>query len=168
MVYKPDILDYQPFYIQTNADQTAIDLRSQWGIIIKSNPNPSLPKAKEPYKNQWLDENGDDEYTAEMHFEAMEITIGIYVSCKGSNQAQSVAELRQIKRAFFEKICNGEFMIYDSALQNGYRKVRYVSETIDQKIWKNAPRYTEISTITLKVNDPITQITIRDGKLVEV
>lgn len=59
-------------------------------------------------------------------------------------------------------------MIYDSALQNGYRKVRYVSETIDQKIWKNAPRYTEISTITLKVNDPITQITIRDGKLVEV
>jgi hypothetical protein len=167
MVYIPDISNYQPFYIMTDADTAAIDLKSQWGIIVKSNPDAALPKAKEPYKNEWLDEDGDDEYNKEMHYEAMEISIGIYLSCKGATQPESEAELRQVKREFFNKIRNGEFKIYDSALQNGYRKVRYVSEKIERKIWHNAPRYTEISTITLKVNDPITQIKLANNQLVE-
>lgn len=159
MVYIPEIINYEPFYIQTDADSTAVDLRERWGIIIKSNPNVVLPKAKEPYKHDWLDENGDDEYTQQMYYEAMEISVGIYLSC------DSIEELRQIKRDFFDKICRGEFKIYDSALKNGYRRVRYVSESLDRKIW--GKRYTEISTITLKVNDPITKITLSQNKLME-
>lgn len=159
MVYIPDIVNYQPFYIQTDADSAAIDIKSQWGIIVMTNPDIVLPKAKEPYKNEWLDENGDDEYNAQMFYEAMEINVSIYVS------ADTPAEVRQIKDRFFEKIQQGEFKIFFSAMQRGYRKVRYVSETIDRKILSK--RHTEISTLTFKVNDPITHVNLIGNKLVE-
>ena len=159
MVYIPDIVNYQPFYIQTDADSAAIDIKSQWGIIVMTNPDIVLPKAKEPYKNEWLDENGDDEYNAQMFYEAMEISVSIYVS------ADTPAEVRQIKDRLFEKIQQGEFKIFFSAMQRGYRKVRYVSETIDRKILSK--RHTEISTLTFKVNDPITHVNLIGNKLVE-
>ena len=157
MIYNPDIVNYQPFYIQTDADSSAIDTKTQWGIIVKTNPDLVLPKAKEPYKNEWLDEDGTDEYNAKMFYEAMEISVGIYVS------GDSALDVRNAKDAFFERIRRGEFKVYFSALDRGYRKVRYVSESMDRKIIKS--RYTEISTITLKINDPITRVSFQGNVL---
>lgn len=157
MIYNPDIVNYQPFYIQTDADSSAIDTKEQWGIVVKTNPDSVLPTAKEPYKNNWLDEDGDDEYNAQMFYESMEISVGIYVS------GDSAADVRAAKDALFEKIRRGEFMVYFSALDRGYRRVRYVSESMDRKIIKS--RYTEISTITLKVNDPVTRVSLQGSTL---
>ena len=96
MAYIPDIIGYKPFYIQTDADEVAVDT-TVWGLVAKTNPFPILPTPKELYKNEWLDEDGDDEYNAQMFYEAMEINVSIYVS------ADTPAEIRQIKDRFFEK-----------------------------------------------------------------
>ena len=78
MAYIPEILNYKPFYIQTDADSEAIDT-TEWGLVAKANPYPLLPTPKQPYKNEWLDEDGDDEYNAQMHYEAIEFDVSFYI-----------------------------------------------------------------------------------------
>lgn len=168
MAYIPDIINYKPFYIQTDVEEGAINT-TQWGLVAKSNPFPALPTPKEPYKNEWLDEDGDDEYNAEMHYESFEFEVTFYVKTIGED-AESI--LVSQTRQFFEKIRNGEFMIFDAYTGLGRRKVRYagyseesykhMKESDSSKDWARA-----IFNITFKVNDPITRIKFQRGKLVE-
>ena len=65
MLYVPPIRgEYHPFYIQLSGSNSAVDVMSTYSVIIKTHDYPSFRKPKEPYKNDWKDENGDDEYTA--------------------------------------------------------------------------------------------------------
>ena len=166
MVYVPDILNYQPFYIQTDADDVAIDTIT-WGMVAKTNPFPALPKPKEPYKNEWLDENGDDEYNAQMYYEAFEFSVQFYIKTIGKDAEKEL--LNQID-LFFDKIKNGEFKIYDSHTGLGRQKVRYAGfdpEEYKRRYLATSDWARAIFTITFKVNDPITRVTLSDKKLVE-
>lgn len=42
MTFVPSIINYKPFYVQTQDDVSAIDT-AHWGLIAKSNPYPVLP-----------------------------------------------------------------------------------------------------------------------------
>lgn len=164
MAYIPDIFDYKPFYIQTDVDATAINT-TEWGLIAKSNPYPILPQPKGVYKNEWLDENGDDEYNAQMFYEAIEFSVDFFVKCfaDGSTSAESVMS-SQIN-SFFDKIKSGEFKVYDSYTGLGWRGVRYAGyEEGEFKKEKNWARL--IFTITFKVNDPITRMKLSNGSIV--
>lgn len=166
MVYVPEIIDYKPFYIQTDADETAVDT-TEWGMVTKTNPFPALPNPKEPYKNDWLDEDGDDEYNKKMHYESFEFDVQFYVKTIGTN-AEAIL-LSQID-GFFNKIKDGEFMIYDSHTGLGRRKVRYAgfdSNEYKRRYMATADWARAIFTITFKVNDPITRVVMDNGKLVE-
>jgi hypothetical protein len=166
MVYIPDIVNYQPFYIQTDADNSAIDT-TEWGLVAKTNPFPALPTPKEPYKNEWFDENGDDEYNEMMFYESFEFDVQFYVKTIGEN-----AEARLLSQidSFFDKIKRGEFKIYDSHTGVGRQKVRYAGFNSDEykRRYKASSDWARaIFTITFKVNDPLTRVTLRNGQLVE-
>ena len=162
MAYIPDIIDYKPFYIQTNADNTAIDT-TEWGLVAKSTPFPILPTPKDPYRNEWLDEDGDDEYTAQMHYESFEFNVTFYVKTFGSNSEQ---ELRSQIESFFSKIRHGEFKVFDSYTGLGRQKVRYAGYS--EESFKKTDKWSRaIFSVTFKVNDPITRITLKNGKLLE-
>ena len=166
MAYTPDIVDYKPFYIQTDADDAAIDTTT-WGMIAKSNPFPALPQPKEPYKNDWLDEDGDDEYTAQMHYEAFEFDVQFYIKTLGENAESSL--LAQLS-AFFEHIRHKEFKTYDSYTGIGRRKVRYAGyneEDFKRRVIKQDGWARAIITIKFKVNDPITKIVLVGSQLQE-
>ena len=162
MAYIPDIIDYRPFYIQTDADEFAIDTTA-FGMVAKSTPYPVLPTPKEPYKNTWLDEDGDDEYNAQMRYESFEFEVSFYVKTLGRDSEKTM--ISQIE-SFFSKIKSGEFKIYDSYTGLGRQRVRYAGYSEESKkvssSWARS-----IFTIKFKVNDPITRITLSDGKLVE-
>ena len=166
MAYIPDIANYKPFYIQKDAEGTAIDT-TIWGLVAKSNPFPLLPTPKEPHNNEWLDENGDDEYLKEMYYESFEFDVDFYIKTLGDN-AESA--MRQQIDSFFEVIRSGEFMVYDSYTGLGRKNVRYAGysegeykrKTTGSDKWARA-----IFTITFKVNDPITRIIYSGGRLVE-
>lgn len=162
MVYVPTIINYMPFYIQTDGDDIAIDTR-EWGMVAKTNPFPVLPTPKEPYKNNWMDEDGDDEYNASMFYEAFEFDVQFYIKTIGDNAESAL--LSQIE-SFFSKIREGEFMIYDSYTGIGRKNVRYAGFNSDEykrrEGWARA-----IFTIKFKVNDPITRVEMSDGKLIE-
>lgn len=170
MAYIPDIIDYKPFYIQTDADNKAIDTR-QWGLIAKSNPFPALPNPKEPYKNDWHNENGDDEYVHNLCYESIEFEVYFYIKTFSSTSQSSESVLRQQIDAFFSTIAYGEFMIYDSYTGIGRRRVRYAgySEDAFKRSLQASNDWTRaIFSIRFKVNDPITRIVLGDdGKLTE-
>lgn len=162
MAYIPEIVDYKPFYIQTDADDAAINT-TEWGMVAKSNPYPALPNPKEPYKNEWKDEDGDDEYTAEMCYEAFEFDVTFYV--KVVDESADSLLVSQV-RSFFDKIKQGEFKVYDAYTKIGRQKVRYAGYKEDS--YKRGTDWARaIFTVTFKVNDPITRIIFQRGQLVE-
>lgn len=164
MIYIPDIIDYKPFYIQTDADSKAVNT-TEWGLIAKSNPYPILPQPKEVYKNEWLDENGDDEYNAQMFYEPIEFSVNFYVKCYSDGATTAEAVLTSQVRSFFDKIKSGEFKVYDSYTGLGWKGVRYAGyeegEFRKEKDWARL-----IFTITFKVNDPITRMKLSNGSIV--
>ena len=165
MAYIPDIIGYKPFYIQTSVDDKAIDT-TQWGLVAKTNPYPILPSPKTPYNNEWKDENGDDEYTQEMYYESIEFSVSFYIKTYSTSDKSAEAILREQVNAFFAKISQGEFMIFDSYTGIGRRKVRYAgfgdNQFVSRKDWSKA-----VFSIKFKANDPITSIVLKGGKLVE-
>lgn len=163
MAYIPDIIDYRPFYIQTDADEFAIDTTA-FGMVAKSTPYPVLPNPKEPYKNSWLDENGDDEYNDQMFYEPYEFDVSFYVKTLGSDAEKTM--ISQLE-SFFSKVRNGEFKIYDAHTGIGRQKVRYAGYVEEnKKVTSSWARL--IFTIKFKVNDPIGRVTLSNGKLIMV
>lgn len=166
MAYLPDIINYKPFYIQTDVEEGAIDTTT-WGMVAKSNPYPALPTPKEVYKNEWLDENGDDEYNAQMYYESFEFDVQFYIKTIGES---AESDLRSQIDSFFAKVESGEFMVYDSYTGMGRQKVRYAGyseEEFKRKFQSSSNWARAIFTVTFKVNDPITRIVLSEGKLVE-
>ena len=166
MAYIPDIIDYKPFYIQTDVEEGAVDTTA-WGMIARANPFPILPTPKEVYKNEWLDEDGDDEYNEQMYYESFEFDVQFHIITVGDT---AVADLISQVESFFFKVCRGEFMVYDSYTQIGRRKVRYAGgngENFKERIRRNASKASCDITITFKVNDPVTGVMLSDGKLIE-
>lgn len=164
MAFVPNIINYKPFYIQTSSDGTAIDT-TQWGLVAKVNPYPALPDAKDPYKNDWLDEDGEEEYVADMHYKPMEFSVSFFVKAFATQTDSAVKVLRSQIDGFFAKVRNGGFKIYDSYTGLGRQDVRYVGYKEDD--FKQRDNWARlIFTVTFKANDPITRMKLNNGSIV--
>ncbi len=166
MLWTPFINNYKPFYIQTDADATAVDTMQRWGLVAKTNPYPAFPTPKEPYKNEWKDEDGDDEYTAQIYYESFTFEVQFFIKAYAETDKSAVAVLRGQMSDFFEHIRHGEFKVYDSYTGLGRQKVRYAGyEEGEFKARDDWARL--IFTVTFKVNDPATFLTLSDGSITE-
>ena len=164
MIYIPEIVNYKPFYIQGSADDAARDPR-EWGLVAKVNPYPLLPKPKKPFNNEWNDEHGDDEWNDLIYYEAFEFSVSFYIKAFDSDEGSAEQIIREKVDEFFSKISKGEFSVYDSYNGIGRQKVRYAGFSEDE--FKRRSNYARaIFSITFKVNDPVTRMTIKNGKIV--
>ena len=165
MVYIPDIVDYKPFYIQAEGDSIARDT-TEWGLVAKTNPYPLLPNPKQPYKNEWHEEHGDDEWLNEMYYESMEFSVSFYIKAFDSPAGSAEEIIRDKVEDFFSLIKQGSFKVYDAYNGLGRQKVRYAGYTEDsfkrKDNWARA-----IFQITFKINDPITRMVLYNGSIVE-
>lgn len=165
MAYIPDIVDYKPFYVQQKGEARAINT-TDWGLVAKTNPYPLLPTPKEPYKNEWHDENGDDEWCEEMHYEAIEISVSFYIKAFADSSDTAYDKLQDQIGEFFEYIRKGELRIYDSYTGIGRGKVRYAGfaekQYVRRKDWASA-----IIEVKFKINDPVTRYMIFGGAIIK-
>ncbi len=169
MPYLPTITGYKPFYIQCDNDTAAQDTAAVWGLVAKTNPYPALPEPKDVYSNDFLDEDGDDEYNAEMHYGSFTFDVGFYIKAYASGTRPATDVLRSQMAAFFGHIRNGEFSVYDAYTGLGRRKVRYAGyEEADGGFKARDDWARLIFSVTFKVNDPVTAMTLTDGKIVEI
>jgi hypothetical protein len=165
MVYIPDIVNYKPFYIQTELDSMARDT-TEWGLVAKVNPYPLLPRPKDPYKNEWFDEHGDEEWCDSMHYQSIEFSVSFYIKAFDSPAGSAEEIIRDRIEDFFSKIKEGQFKIFDSYNGIGRQKVRYAGYAEEsftrRKNWARA-----IFQISFKANDPITRMIMFNGSIVE-
>jgi len=157
-IHVPHIINYMPFYLQTKVDERAVDTK-EYGLIAKSTPYPALPTPKDPYKNTWHDEDGDEEYNEVMHYESFELSVSFYLKTFDDAEGTSEKSMRRQLDSFFSKIRQGEFMIYDSYLGLGFSGVRYSGFKEDSiKRRKNWTRV--IFSVTFKVNNPLSRVVL--------
>lgn len=174
MPYVPYISNYKPFYIQTESDASAKNTAAEWGLVAKSTPYPALPEPKEPYGNDWKDENGDDEYVASMQYKSFVFEVQFYVktfdTVSGGTVTKTATEnLREQMASFFNHIKSGEFKVYDSYTGLGRQKVRYAGYSEGESGFvarENWARH--IFTVSFKVNDPITAMRLSNGSITAI
>lgn len=164
MAYIPPIKNYRPFYIQTSSDVSAIDT-TMWGLVAKTNPYNALPEPKETYTNDFKDEHGDDDFTDKIFYKPLEFSVSFYVKCFDTEGKSAQRLLHEQIDAFFAKIKEGEFKIYDSYTGLGRQDVRYVGyESEEFKARDNWAKH--VFQVHFKANDPITRIVLSDGVLI--
>lgn len=151
------ISGYKPFYIQRPGESHALDTREQWGLVAKTNPYPLLPTPKEPYANDWKDEDGLDEYNAKMYYEPIEFSVSFYVKAYESGGQTAAEVLRGWLGNFFDYIREGEFCTFDSYTAVGFRKVRF--DGYDEDSFRARGDWAAATvTVKFKANDPTTKM----------
>lgn len=174
MLYIPPIRDYKPFYIQVGTAQTATDIKDAYKVIIKSHDYPSSRRIKEPYRNNWKDEHGDDEYLAQTYYEAFTFKVECVMLASGLTAR---ADLKEGVIAF-QNALSGEFKMYDSWTGFGFQHVRisqfpmpsdgnFGSFYITNPTTHERVEYARvIFTVEFKVNDPVTQMKLQNNTIV--
>lgn len=146
-------MEYKPFLIQKLKNNSPVRDSKEWGIWIKSIPFLLYPKMKEPAKRSWPDQNGDDEYLPESPvFEAYTMNVDfVFIGERGTANSQIRSFMNYLSR-------DGEFSIYDTYSALGRTRVRYSSYS--DKAFRRREEENDVVqfTVTLKVNDPITEI----------
>lgn len=146
-------MDYKPFLIQKLKINSPVRDSKEWGIWIESIPFLLYPKMKEPAKRSWPDQNGDDEYLPESPvFEAYLMNVDfVFIGERGTANNQIISFMNYLSR-------DGEFSIYDTYSTLGRTHVRYSSYS--GKAFRRREGENDVVqfTVTLKVNDPITEI----------
>lgn len=165
-IYIPPISNYAPFYIQRDIDASAVNIQSVYGVTILSPEYPAKRKVKQPYKNDWKDQSGDDEYNDYLFYEAFTLNLKCVIFTLESTSDSARAELAKQMRNFLNAIAQGEFKIYDDWVKFGFQKVRFDSNSdCDFDAWNTRARLR--FNLTLKVNDPITSMKLQNGSIVE-
>ena len=158
------IANYKRFLIQYGENATATDTKSAWGMVAKSNPYPLLPTPKDPYKNDWKDEEGDDEYTTTMHYKGFEMEVEFYMKAIAGTNTTAAAELHLAAWSFFSAVREGNFRVYDEYTGLGFQRVRYAGSDYDEDSFKERDGVaTTFLKVKFKVNDPVTRMTLVNG-----
>ena len=168
MLYVPPIRDYKPFYIQLGTASTATDIKETYKVIVKTHDYPSFRRPKDPYKNDWKDENGDDEYTAQMYFQAFTFKAECVMFASGSTAR---ADLTTGVRAFMDALSGaGEFKTWDEWTQFGFQKVRLSEFKMPSEgDFDELDGYARvIFSVEFKVNDPVTKMRLNNNAIVTV
>ncbi len=160
----PTVPNYKRFYIQHGSNQTASDTLAAWGFLAKSTPYSALPKPKDPYRNEYLDRDGDDEFVESMSYSSFEFDVQFYIRATGQSAA---VDIRSRMAAFFSAVKEGEFMVYDEYTALGRRKVRYAG-CKEEDFRERSGTARCIFTITFKCNDPSTFMTMEGGAIIPV
>ena len=128
---------------------------------------PVKRKAKSPYRNDWLDRDGDDEWCDALNYEAFNITLKCVIFTNAASSATSRQELKTAVRAFQNAIKNGEFKIWDDWTKFGFQKVRLDEfPEIDEGDFSEKDGHCRlIFSVVLKVNDPTTDMTFSNNQI---
>ena len=170
MLYIPRISDYKPFYIQFSTG-AAQDILSVYSVVVKAHDYPSEFKIKEPYKNNWHDQNGDDEYipSGGLYIEAFTFNLECAMFAKGNTEQAAIDDLNAGIRAFQTSLRSGRFKTYDAYTGYGFKDVRLVSmQNVGSDNYRVEGKNARvIFSLTLKVNDPVTHMVLSGSNIVE-
>lgn len=145
-----------------NAPYPVYESVSTWGIFCKGIPFKLFDKVKEPAKQSWFDEHGDDEYIPSTGLFLEAYTMKVELACKkGRDGMASVDNVRTNIGNFLTYLRqSGMLKLYSSHTRIGRQEVR-LDSVGDNAKWVNDDNGEFlIFEVTFKVNDPVTDITL--------
>lgn len=151
------------------AHAPAIDSRL-YGFVAKSQPYPMLPNPKTPYGNNWLCENGEEEYVNAIYYEPISFSVSFFARAKG---AAAPADLREAMALFFGDVKEGYFSIFDAYTSIGRKDVRYDGFEEDAFSTDNFPEQGDyiariIFSLSFKCNAPTTFMKMTNNRIEEI
>ena len=169
-VFIPYIRNYAPFYIQRESDALAVDIQRAYGVTIKTHDYPAKIKAKQPYKNDWLDRDGDDECADHIVYEAFTLRLSCVIMVNGQDSTSVREELKNAALEFKDALQGDWFRVYDAWTRSGFRKVRLAEfpEIREGDFRERGKQCRLIFDLSLALGDPVTQVRYQNGVLVDV
>lgn len=169
-LFVPYLWSYAPFYIQREVDASAIDIRQEYGVTVKVHEYAANRKVKQPYRNEWLDRDGDDEAFDQTLFDALTLRLSCVLMTRGMDPGSARQELRDAAVIFREAVRGHWFRVYDAWTRMGFRKVRLEEfpEIREGSFRQRGDQCRLIFDVALKVGDPVTQVRYQNGALVDV
>lgn len=153
MIVDINIRDYRNLYFQADGDESAWT-EGTYHLVAQVQPYQDNAAVKDPYKNNWLDEDGDDEYTAQMFRKAFEFQVKFFVKAVAASDTTAMDEVVGQRNAFRDVLINaGSFKFYDDWNRCGFRSVRFVKDETEERHIKDGVAWM-IFSVTFKVNDP--------------
>ena len=133
-----------------------------WGVWCKDIPFKLFDKVKAPAKRTWYDEHGDEEYVPADGLKLEAYTMKVEFGCKKVDNTQaSVADVREKVGTFLGNLREyGMMKLYSSYTRIGRQNVRLESVGDSAKWVSDDNGEFLIFEVTLKVNDPDTDITL--------
>lgn len=156
---------WRNFYLQKmeGSNNPVKESVAAWGIYCKNIPFKLFDKVKAPAKRTWNDEHGDDEYIPSDGLYLEAYTMRVEFGCKKVKDSDDVREKVGTFVEYLRK--SGHLKMYSSYTRIGRQSVRLESIS-DSAKWKSdeSGEYL-IFEVTLKVNDPVTDITYDNSNL---
>lgn len=145
---------------QNGGEAEIIELGEHFGFYGMEIPFKMQYDAKEPEKNDWADEDGDDEYIPEGGLKMQAFEIEIKLGYKGDKKTAN-DKLQGLLEYLTGRDGSGPRMkIYSTYTGIGYNDVRFKSISDDAELVRDDAGDILIIEITLKVNDPITRVVL--------
>lgn len=154
-----------PLLIQKNVDKApVIDTYEAWQIVCKDFPFKLGGDAKDLYAESLPDEHGDDEYIPDI------IPIGAYEIDVPFVYKGSINTANHYIKQFLHYLLGldgykPDLKIYDTYTKIGRQKVRYVGYKDDAFVRKDDEGDVVEFTMSFKVNDPLTEITLEKDEV---
>lgn len=140
-------------------DDLVVDTFDNWGIVCKDFPFNLYGEAKELSSQDWMDEDGEDEYVpSELKIASYEMDVEFVY--KGDMNTANV-KIREFLDYLTGRGGTGaELQVYDTYTKIGRQKVRFVSIE-DDIFWRQEEGGdVVVFVVKFKVNDPVTDITL--------
>ena len=152
---------YAIYFKKMKNDALVVDTLDNWGIVCKEFPFKLYGEAKELPSHDWKDEDGEDEYVPEtLPMAAYELEVEfVYKGAKDTANVKVKGFLDYLTGRDGKKE-GAELMVYDTYTRIGRQHVRFVG--VDEDIfWRQEEGGDVLTfTVTFKVNDPVTDITL--------
>lgn len=168
-IYNPPLKSYAPLYIQRDDDASATDIRLTYGITVLQQDFPLQLKVKQPYKNDWRDRHGDDEYMDNLYYEAISYSMKCVMFTDEANSDVARATMKEQLYEFRDFIGRGAFRIYSDWTKMGFQNCRLEEfpEPSEDDFTEMDGHCRLIFNVKIKINDPATVMTLSAGAIVE-
>lgn len=157
---EPEKIYVQKMTGEGSAEAEVKELGADFGFYGMEIPFTVAADAKEPSRNDWKDEDGDEEYLPEdgLRLQAFETELKLgYKGAKGSANAKIEALLEYLTG---RDGTGARFKLYSTYTKKGYSDVRFAGLSDDAELVRDEDGDILVVTVTLKVNDPVTRVVL--------
>lgn len=159
MAYNEHIYIQEMGKDKTGKEYPVYDLVEEWGLYGMEIPFTIAGETKELYSNDWHDEDGDDEYVpGRLMMKAYDMKMKLAFKGKNGEVNENIRDFMSYLRG--ERNDVALFRLYSTYTGIGRQNVRLVSIDDDAEFKRTGDYDLLIVTVTMKVNDPDTDIVL--------